>query len=305
MRCAVIGVGSNSCRLLIATRDADRWKIEHHDIRGTRLGQEVGSSGKLAPAAIERTLDALREFAGLGRQADKLFVIGTSALREASNAADFARRAREVVGANIHVLTSEEEGRASFAGAAWALNSWSPGALAPGTVCVADIGGGSTELAIGNPENGVQRVTSMPLGAVGLTERFFKHDPPTAEELSACRTAVRFSLEALDSNQRPQGTIVLVGGTADTAARMLNSYDSRRGVNIARVRTEDIQDLFRLTSSLPTARRKLLHALPESRADIFPAGLIIADELTRQAGAGEVLITESDLLLGYLIQQAT
>jgi len=306
MRYAVISIGSNSCRLLIATRDSNQWKIEHHDIRGTRLGQDVASSRKLAPAAIERTLEAVREFAGLGRRADKLFVIGTCALRDASNAADFVQQTRELTGTDLQILTAEEEARASFAGASWGLQrNVAVEFLRPSTICVADIGGGSTELAIGSPEKKPTDVASLPLGAVSLTERFFRHDPPTAEELSGCRTAVRLTFEAIDSRVRPRGAIVLVGGTADTAARMLNAYDSDSVVGIARMQLDDLQDLLSLTSSLSTARRKSLHGLPESRADIFPAGLIIVEELARQAGAREVLITESDLLLGYLMSDAT
>jgi len=305
MRYAVIGIGSNSCRLLIASRRANQWKIEHHDIRGTRLGQDVASSRKLAPAAIGRTLEAVSEFAALGRRADALFVIGTCALRDASNAADFARRTRELAGTDLHILTAEEEARASFAGASWALrNDAALESVRTSTICVADIGGGSTELAIGKLEKIPIEVASLPLGAVSLTERFFKHDPPTAEELSGCRTAVRLTFEALDSRVRPRGAIVLVGGTADTSARMLNAYDSESDVPVARVQMEDVSDLLRFTSSLPAVRRKVLRGLPESRADIFPAGLIIVEELARQAGAREVLIAGSDLLLGYLLEHA-
>lgn len=306
MRYAVIGIGTNSCRLLVATHESDQWAVEHHDIRGTRLGQGVRARGKLEPAAIERTLDAVREFAALGCQADAFFVIGTCALRDASNAADFARQARDVAGVDLRVLTAEEEARASFAGAAWALQNSGVAVKSTrsSTICVADVGGGSTELAVGDSERGAKQVASLPYGAVGLTERFFKHDPPMTEELSAAKTAVRLALEALGSDVRPQGTIVLVGGTADTAARMLNAYDAAASVQVARVRTDDLQDLLRLTSSVTTAKRKLLSGLPESRADIFPAGLIVLNELVRQAGAPEILITENDLLLGYLLEHA-
>jgi exopolyphosphatase / guanosine-5'-triphosphate,3'-diphosphate pyrophosphatase len=307
MRFAVIGVGSNSCRLLIASCDAGQWKVEHHDIRATRLGESVSSTGKLAPDAMTRTLEAVREFAVLGGQADRIIAIGTSALRDASNASDFASRVREVANAELRILTGEEEARASFAGALWALDmSKALGAGAPDsreTLTVSDIGGGSTEIAVRRGDEQI-RVVSAPLGALRLTERFFKHDPPGAEEISASRTAIRLTMEALDQSVRPQGTLVFVGGTADTAARMLNAYEPAAGAHVARVKTEDLLDLLRLTSSLPMVKRKRLHALPEARADIFPAGLIILDEIARQSGAREVLISESDLLLGYLISHA-
>lgn len=299
MRVAVIAAGTNSCRLLIARSDDSEIHVEHHDIRGTRLGEGLTAGTALRPDAVHRTLAAMAEFTDLAKRADKLFVIGTQALREASDAAAFARSARATTGVELRVLTGAEEARASFAGALWALQRTGQ---APAALSVIDVGGGSTEFAVRRARDGTVGVVSLPIGAVSLTERFFKHDPPQASELSACRAAVRLELENLDKAV-PGGTIVAVGGTADTAARMLNAYDPGGQVHVANVRLDDLADLLRLTSALALDARKRLHGLPESRADIFPAGLIVIEEVARRSGRREILVTEADLLLGFVLQE--
>jgi exopolyphosphatase/guanosine-5'-triphosphate,3'-diphosphate pyrophosphatase len=307
VRCAVIAAGSNSCRLLIAGVDDGRLTVQHHAIRGTRLGEGVAASKMLAPQAIERTAEAIEEFAGLASRADRLFIIGTAGLREASNAAEFVQRVRTITGTDLHVLTGEEEARASFDGACWALDQTSH--TARGALTVVDIGGGSTEIATRPTPNSDLRLNSLPLGAVRLTERFFKHDPPTAEEVSACRTAVRFELDVVPERSSGAGTsearaqLVFVGGTADTAARMLNAYHAGATVHVAALRLADLEDLLRLTASLPIEQRKRLHGLPEFRADIMPAGLIILDEMAQRYKSDRPLVTEADLLIGYLQEQ--
>jgi exopolyphosphatase / guanosine-5'-triphosphate,3'-diphosphate pyrophosphatase len=316
MRCAVIAIGSNSCRLLIA-QVADRnvavesarpITVEHHAIRGTRLGEGVGASRELALQAMERTAAAIAEFAGLASRADRRFVIGTAALREAMNAAEFAERVHAITGTDLHILTGEEEARASFDGACWAFEQ--TGHAPRGPLTVVDIGGGSTEIATRKHSDGDVTVTSLPLGAVRLTERFFKHDPPTAEEIGACRTAIRLELDASENvgPERSAGAgasearaqLVFVGGTADTAARMLNAYDPAATVHVATLRLADLEDLLRLMASLPVGQRKRLHELPEFRADIMPAGLIILDEIARRYESAQPMVSEADLLIGYL-----
>ena len=312
MRCAVIAAGSDSCRLLIAQVADEKVavgfsrpiKVEHHAIRGTRLGEGMSSSKTLAPQAMERTAAAIEEFAGLASRADRLFIIGTAALREASNAVEFVQRVRTITGTDLHVLTGDEEARASFDGACWALEQTSRAAR--GALTVVDIGGGSTEIATRPSPSGDLRLSSLPLGAVRLTERFFKHDPPTTEEISACHTAVRLELDVVPERSSGAGTsearaqLVFVGGTADTAARMLNAYDAAATVHVATLRVTDLEDLLRLTASLPVEQRKRLHGLPEFRADIMPAGLIILDEIALRYKSDRPFVTEADLLIGYL-----
>ena len=307
MRYALIAAGTNSCRLLIVRQNGRELEPEHHDIRGTRLGEGIASSGVLAPEAIERTLAVVAEFAQLGKQTDGLFVIGTSALRDARNAAAFTMPAEEITGTQLHILTGAQEAVASFNGAVWALErdvadegDVAQGLAPPPAITVADVGGGSTEIASRASSKAPVAVGQLALGAVGLTERFFKHDPPLNTEIEACRVAIRLAFDSLDPALEPRGALVVVGGTADAAARVLNAYDMGAPVRVATLRMEDLADLTRLTISLTTENRKRLQGLPEERADIFPAGLMIVEDVARLAGVREFVVTEADLLIGYL-----
>jgi exopolyphosphatase/guanosine-5'-triphosphate,3'-diphosphate pyrophosphatase len=311
VRAAVIAAGTNSCRLLIARYQNGDLRPEHHDIRGTRLGEGLGASGVLSPEAMERTLAAITDFAQLGGRTDRLFVIGTCALRDAANAPEFVSSVKQATGADMRVLTGIEEARASFDGALWALAQ--VGQTPRRWLTVVDVGGGSTEIAVKQIADRLDvpeaDVASLQVGAVRMTERFFKHDPPLAPEITACRTAVRLELAPISLERFAPGAVAgsggglaFVGGTADTAARMLHGYGAS-DVHVAELSLTDLDDLLRLVTSLPTAERKRLHGLPESRADIFPAGLLIVDEIARHARTSSFFVCEADLLVGYLREQ--
>jgi exopolyphosphatase/guanosine-5'-triphosphate,3'-diphosphate pyrophosphatase len=129
-----------------------------------------------------------------------------------------------------------------------------------------------------------------------------KTDPPTSAEVTACREAVRAALAGAQPALQTSDTLVAVGGTADTAARMLQSYGAG-GTGVAEIQLQDLEDLARLTAALPLTERRRLKALPPERADIFPAGLIILTEIARKAERASLLITEADLLLGYTLRE--
>src|SRR5580704_16129166 len=218
MRAAVLSIGTNSCRLLIASFAAGgRFTPEYHESRGTRLGEGIAPGTLLEPAAAERTLAAVNDYAALARHADCTFAIGTSALREAADAGAFASRVREITGAELHILIGDEEAKASFVGANHGLEA--AGVAIDGALTVADIGGGSAEIARRDDVDVSVRTASLPLGAVRLTERFLVSDPPTADEIARCRTAIALSLDGLDAAVRPKGMLACVGGTAATAVR--------------------------------------------------------------------------------------
>jgi exopolyphosphatase/guanosine-5'-triphosphate,3'-diphosphate pyrophosphatase len=300
MRAAVISIGTNSCRLLIATiGPGSRFTPEYHESRGTRVGEGIAPGKLLEPAAAERTLAAVGDYAVLARHADRTFAIGTSALREAADAGEFAARVRELTGADLRVLSGDEEAQASYVGAHHGLVS--AGVVLEGGLTVADVGGGSTEIARSDGEGMPVRTASLPLGAVRLTERFLASDPPDAGEIGRCRAAIALSLEGLDTGLRPTVPLAFVGGTAATAVRMLQ-VDDRDGV--ARIDAAALGDLCRAVSALSVPQRKKLHGLPAQRADIIAAGLFVLEGIARSAGARECLVAQADLLSGYLLEHA-
>jgi exopolyphosphatase/guanosine-5'-triphosphate,3'-diphosphate pyrophosphatase len=300
MRAAVISIGTNSCRLLIASLGpGGKFTPEYHESRGTRLGEGIAPGILLEPAAAERTLAAVTDYAALARHADRTFAIGTSALREAADAGAFAVRVHEITNADLHVLIGDEEAHASFVGAHHGLSE--AAVAVDGTLTVADVGGGSAEIARRDGESLPVRTASLPLGAVRLTERFLVNDPPTSDELERCRAAIALSLAGLENDVRPRGLLACVGGTAATAVRMLQAEEVG---GVARVSATALADLGRAVAALPVGQRKRMHGLSAQRADIIAAGLLVLESIAAAAGAREVLIVQADLLTGYLLEHA-
>lgn len=305
MRCAIISVGTNSCRLLIARKDKDAWQPEYHELRGTRLGEGLKAARQLDDAAMQRTLAAVKAMASLAHAADERLGIGTSALREAVNSPAFALAFAQATGAELAILTGDEEARYSYAGALMGLAA--AGIDFSNGACVADIGGGSTEIAAGGAALDPEIAMSVELGAVGLTETTMPSDPPTADEIERATMTARLALQAaVVRTNRADSPLVAVGGTADAAAHMLLAYEAavRAGTGPAIVRASDLDALLKLVLSVPTEQRKKLRGLPEQRADIFPAGLIIFVELLAALGRQQATVTQSDLLLGYIARHA-
>jgi exopolyphosphatase/guanosine-5'-triphosphate,3'-diphosphate pyrophosphatase len=302
-RYAVISVGTNSCRLLIAVRGADGvLRSDYHETRGTRLGEGVDETRALRPEAIDRTLTAARDYASLARGSDEIFGIGTSALRDSSNRREFTDRFESVVGAKIELLGGDEEASCSFAGALAGLSA--NGVDVPASISVVDVGGGSTEIATRAHANEEARVRSLQLGAVRLTESSLGGDPPGPADVERARRVIRAELAGLPDDVRPSGALVAVGGTATTAARMLQELDESSGSGVATIAAADLSALLKAVVSMPTRERMRMRNLPAQRADIFPAGMLIIDEIVRESGVASLAVTDSDLLLGYIARHA-
>src|SRR5438132_2230652 len=183
---AAVDCGTNSTRLLVS--DGGRQTVERL-MRITRLGQGVDATGAFAPEAVGRTLDVLREFRQVMDRhgVTRVRMTATSAARDAANRDEFFDAAAGVIGVRPDLLTGDEEARLSFRGATAELDA------ADGPFLVVDIGGGSTEFAVGSSEP--EGVLSMDIGCVRLTEKFLHHDPPTPEELSQVISVTRDYLE--------------------------------------------------------------------------------------------------------------
>jgi len=303
-RFAVISAGTNSCRLLIAARDErGALRTEFAESRGTRLGEGVDTNGRLSQAAIDRTLAVVADYAKLCAGADRRFAIGTSALRDANDADRFTSAFAQTAGVPLSILTGDEEAASSFEGAVCGLEN--AGRAVPAALTVVDVGGGSTEFATRERAGAQPRVASLQIGAVRLTETYLQGDPPGVEQIERCRLAVRAALAGLPSDVAPKGSVVAVGGTANTAARMLQLTDPDSRGAVADIPAADVSALLKATLALPVRERVRLRGLPEQRADIFPAGLMIIDETVRLAAAASLTVSESDLLLGYIARHIT
>lgn len=292
---AVIDVGTNSTRLLIARRIAGGLERIEERLVITRLGQGVDASRCLAPEAIARTVDALAEFkiACDANGVSRIRITATSAARDATNGADFLNAARTIVGVQPEVLSGEAEAELSFAGATAGL------AASDGPFLVVDIGGGSTEFAWGSGR--CDGSASLDIGAVRITERFLPSDPHTPQELHAAVSVVNLYLDDLDRDSpawRAHRTLVGVAGTITTVAAVeigLATYD-RNAVHHFVLTSAAAEDVFRTLATESLADRKHNPGLDPARADVIVGGCVVLVAILRRLGARHLLVSQTDLL---------
>jgi exopolyphosphatase / guanosine-5'-triphosphate,3'-diphosphate pyrophosphatase len=296
---AAIDCGTNSTRLLVVGADG---RTMERLMRITRLGQGVDQHKRLATEAMARTVTVLEEYRkamdGFGVQ--RVRMTATSAARDAANREQFFAAAEAIVGVRPELLPGDEEARLSFAGAMAELDP------AAGPWLVVDIGGGSTEFAVGPaPGNRLEPigVTSIDVGCVRLTERWLHGDPPRPEELSQAISVVhdflddvRRDLPAADD----AGRLVGLAGTVTTVAAVemgLATYDRDRIHHFALTRAA-AEDVFRTLATEKRADRVHNPGLEEARADVIVGGCIVLVAIMRHFDFGECLVSESDILDG-------
>ncbi len=298
---AAIDCGTNSTRLLVTGADGatlDRL------MRITRLGQGVDATGRLADAAVERTVAVLREYRAVmdRRGVSRVRMTATSAARDASNRDDFFAAAGEAVGVTPELLGGAEEGRLSFRGATAELDA------SDGPFLVVDIGGGSTEFAVGTPASpggGPDGVLSTDIGCVRLTEKFLHSDPPAPEELSQAFDIVRGHLDdvvrEIPSVVEARRFVGLAGTVSAMAAIEIGLpvYDRGRVHHFVLTR-QAAEDVFRTLATEP--RRQRIHnpGMEEARADVIVGGAVILVGILRYFDLEECLVSESDILDGLV-----
>lgn len=299
MRVATVDIGTNSLLLLVA--DVDRQlaiRPLHQRAITTRLGQGVDRTRRLHPAAVDRTIAALRDLAAIiaAANVDRVAAVATSALRDASDGEEFLRLASQTLGVRPEVITGSTEAALSFDGATIGL------ALAPGRVALCDVGGGSTEIMTGHVDDAGQArlddSCSLDLGSVRLTERLLCHDPPSSDELARCRDALRRELPTAPT--LGGGPLVGIGGTVTSLAAVAHEvwpYDADR-IHGARLSRSALEETLSRLATIPLAERKQVAPLDPKRADVIVAGALIVSELMAHARAEELLISDRGLRWG-------
>ena len=305
---AGIDIGSNTLRLLVAETGPDSF----HEITAareiTRLGQGLDQNGMLTREAEDRTLKALGDFSEQIRRHAVLHTsaIGTSALRMASNSYAFIQTVKKKTGIDVKVISGEEEARLTLLGVAHLLSGNSGQKKIPAlpSTLVIDIGGGSTEL-IATRSGKQPESVSLPLGAVTLTERFIKHDPPNTEELTLLRRMVREILGSHAAMIQPDAAGILIGtaGTITTLAAIhqgLVEFDPER-INRAVLTGESVDAMIGMLSSSSLKKRRTIPGLEPGREDIILAGAVIAQEIMRRFGYTSMLVSDWGLREGIVL----
>jgi exopolyphosphatase / guanosine-5'-triphosphate,3'-diphosphate pyrophosphatase len=299
MRIAVIDIGSNSTRLLIADVEDDRVREEvERRTTVTRLGAGVDSNGHLQDEAMERVYAALEDYRDLieAHNADRRVAILTSAVRDAANGEQFARSVAERYGVEARVLTGDEEARLTFLGA---VSDRDHSDVAP--TVVVDIGGGSTELVLGDGTEITFHVSTQ-AGVVRQTERHLHQDPPTGEEQRQLSEDVEAIIdEAVPREQlsAPRRAIAVAGTATSLAAiaQELDPYDPEKVHGYVISRGECARILDRL-AAMPLEERREVTGLHPDRAPTIVAGILILLVVLGLFALDEVEISENDILRG-------
>lgn len=299
MKVAAIDIGTNTVLLLIAQVDgAGRIHTLVYEQRSPRLGRGVDADRRLDEAAMERTVEVLREYAGIiaGTAPDAVVVGATSAVRDAHNRGEFCARVADRTGLQVELLSGPDEALWTYRGAISGIPDITD-------ATVVDIGGGSTEITVGD-RTAVRRRVSLDIGSVRLTERHFRHDPPAAGEQEAARSAVRTALEAASDFGIGHTTLVGVAGTATALAvldRGLARFDIAAVTN-HRLERQRVQALLRRLSGMPAAAIRELSGVMEGRADIITAGTLILDGIMERFGCGALLVSERGVRYGLVLR---
>jgi exopolyphosphatase/guanosine-5'-triphosphate,3'-diphosphate pyrophosphatase len=303
MRVAVIDIGTNSTRLLIADVAPDRSITEiERRTTVTRLGQGVDHSGELQPEAMERVYAALDTYKKLidDNNADVTTGVLTSAVRDARNGASFTQTVNERYAIDARTITGDEEARLTYLGAT------SDRPAESSTRVVIDVGGGSTELVVGHGPT-VDFHVSTQAGVVRQTERFIRSDPPRPEELQQLQAEAAEIFEAaVPATQRERVTHgIAVAGTATSCAAILQEldpYDPARvhGFRLLRAQAEML--LSRLAAMTLEERRHVTGLHPD-RAPAIVAGVILLLEAMRTFDLSEVEVSEHDILRGAALDR--
>ncbi|TNC50896.1 Ppx/GppA phosphatase family protein [Mumia zhuanghuii] len=296
-RVAAIDCGTNSIRLLVTDLDVDAGTAEDQVRRMeiVRLGYGVDRTGRLDERALERTFAACEDYARViaDHGVERVRFVATSATRDADNADVFAAGVRERLGVGPDVVTGSEEAALSFAGAARDL----PDVEQP--VLVVDLGGGSTELILG--EGGVAGAEqSLDIGSVRMTERHLRSDPPTAAEVAECREDVDAVLDASTVDVARARTVVGVAGTITTVAAHvlgLEAYDSAR-IHHARLPVRDVLASCDAILAAPVEERRSWPFMHPGRADVIGGGAAILARLLVRTTPDVLVVSEHDILDG-------
>ncbi|NIK56975.1 Ppx/GppA phosphatase family protein [Kribbella shirazensis] len=297
VRVAAVDCGTNSIRLLIA--DVVDGQLTEVDRRMTivRLGQGVDATGAFAPEALDRVFASADDYAAVIRShnATRLRFVATSAARDVSNRDAFFAGIEQRLGVRPEIISGDEEAELSFRGATTSLDLPTP-------YLVADIGGGSTELVLGD-RNGVIAAQSLDIGSVRLTERHVTTDPTTPAELAAITRDIDALLDATTVPLTDAHALIAVAGTATTVAAValdLPEYD-RNAVHHACLSTDQLRETTTWLTTSTRADRAAVHSIHPGRVDVIGAGALILQRLTDRLTVTTLTVSEHDILDGVAL----
>ena len=301
MRISSIDIGTNTILLLIAETDATSIvRVLHDEQVIARLGKGVDHNRIINQETFKRAADFLRSYGDTSARfgAERIFAVGTSALRDASNKQEFCDFIRRTAGISIEILSGEEEAEWTCRGAVVGIDT------GDGSFTVLDIGGGSTEIvsAVGGR---ILNSISLDIGCVRITERLLRASPPTDQEIASSRDFIRRQIQEVDFVRGGITNAVGVAGTVTTLAAMrlqLAKYDPAR-VHGYELGYDDIQRSFDLLKGKTLDEIKSIPQITSGRADILLAGVMILLEFLDAAGIKKITVSDRGLRYGVLLRE--
>jgi exopolyphosphatase/guanosine-5'-triphosphate,3'-diphosphate pyrophosphatase len=288
VRRACIDIGSNTTRLLVAECGPHHLQAVHQDRAFTRIGREIASDGKIDEAKIAEVVAVIGAQLERARDLGSHEVLGvaTAAIRRAANGSELVEAIEAACGLKVQILSSEEEARLAFVGAAGTLDHQPSGALG-----VVDVGGGSSEIVVGTVPHEIGWWTSCAVGSGDLADQYLLSDPPQAQELAAARARIATALEGIEAP--PPREAVAVGGSATSTCRMA-------GPVLDRTAFERSFATLASARAIEVARR---FALDLERARLLPAGLLILEAVSNLFGTA-LQVGSGGIREGLLLEAA-
>jgi len=301
-RIAAIDIGTVTTRLLVADIDEQGIREVERSTDITHLGERVHETGALAEEAMQRVAQVIGRYservAALG--VDQVRAIATSASRDAANGDRFLDLLA-AKGVTPEIVSGDVEARLSFEGATYGMR---------GTrLLVVDIGGGSTELVLGDAareRDGVriEKSRSIDIGSRRLTEMFLRRDPPSSAQLEQAQAYAAEELRRFFGRLEGRASaVVSVAGTATTLAAIqlgMAEYDAER-VQGYELSGSDVADLLQRLATLPLAERRQVVGLDPGRAPVIVAGALILGVIVALSGLDSTLVSDRDILYGIVL----
>lgn len=299
MKIAVIDIGTNTVLLLIAQIIEGKIETLNHAQRTPRLGKNIDAEGVIGKPAFIRVLEVLKDYKRIidEYKVDKLIAFGTSVLRDVSNKDEFLNFIKDETGIDIEILESSQE-------AYWSYRGVISGIHENGNIVVIDIGGGSTEISQGTLQE-VQCTHSINIGAVKITERYFKNNPPSQTEINVASDFVRAAIMKIGDCDFTSSRLIGVAGTPTTLASIdlgLKDFDANK-ISGHRLSFSKIEEIFKKLVKMKTEEIREISNTTEGRADIITAGTLILLEFMKFGKFNELIVSERGVRYGIALRE--
>lgn len=304
MKIGTIDIGTNSMRLLVAIYENGKIIDRKKYVNTTRIGQGVDDKGYISKEAIDRNIQALKEFKAICEEEEckYIYCMGTSALRDSKNSSEFIELAKKETNINVEVITGQRESNLGFLGVLEGVEDNDDE-----EILVIDIGGGSTEFIVGDRQ-GVKFCKSENIGALRLTEKFLKTELVSDDELES---TIKFINETIENTintikERNIKKLVGIGGTITSVSAINQKLEvySMEKVHNSKICKKEVDEILQMLKNMTLKDKKTLNGLQPKRADIITAGVVILNIIMEKLELNQIVVSEYDNLEGLMCQMA-